>query len=58
MGATALLVAAAIVERVNTAAIVAMKAEMQTQQAAVQLLTAAMPATQPPARPGGVNLLV
>lgn len=58
MGATALLVAAAIVERVNTAAIVAMKAEMQTQQAAVQLLTAAMPAAQPPARPGGVNLLV
>lgn len=58
MGATALLVAAAMVERINTAAIVAMKAEIQTQQAAVQLLSAAVPAAQPVARPGGVNLLV
>lgn len=58
MGATALLVAAAMVERINTAAIVAMKAEMQTQQAAVQLLSTVVAAAQPAARPGGVNLLV
>jgi|GEM_PF-6975373 len=58
MGATALLVAAAMVERINTAAIVAMKAEIQTQQAAVQLLSATVPAMQSAARPGGVNLLV